>query len=101
MACVQLFAGVRPSIEIAQAIVERARDKVSHYKLPAWIAFVDAIPVTGTQKVRKGVLFAEGSDPRKDPRSYDLRHLKRRSKSADQSDTTVRSASKLTGPEKN
>ena len=78
MACVRLAAGVAPSIETAGAIVERARGTLAHYKLPAWIAFVDRIPVTGTQKVRKGVIFPEGSDPRVDPRAHDLRHLKRR-----------------------
>lgn len=90
MACIQLVAGVQPSIELARTIVEAARDKLAHYKLPAWIAFVDAIPVTGTQKVRKGVLFAEGCDPRKDPRSHDLRQLKRRSMSADPPESAAR-----------
>ncbi len=78
MACVRLAPGVAPSLEVAREIVDRARDKLAHYKLPAWIAFVDQIPVTGTQKVRKGVIFPEGSDPREDPRSHDLRQMKRR-----------------------
>ena len=78
MACVRLAPGVAPSLEVAHAIVDRARDKLAHYKLPAWIAFVEQIPVTGTQKVRKGVIFPEGSDPREDPRSHDLRQMKRR-----------------------
>ena len=41
----------------------RAVDRLAHYKLPGWIAFLDQIPVTGTQKVRKGLLFGEGHDP--------------------------------------
>lgn len=78
MACVRLFPEVAPSAEVASDIIERARDKLAHYKLPAWIAFVDDIPVTGTQKVRKGVIFPEGADPRADPRAHDMRQMKRR-----------------------
>lgn len=78
MACVRVVDGQSPGAELAAAIVERAKDKLPHYKLPGWIAFLDHIPVTGTQKIRKGVLFAEGSDPRTDPRAHDMRALKRR-----------------------
>jgi acyl-CoA synthetase (AMP-forming)/AMP-acid ligase II len=78
MACVRVTAGHSAGAQLAAAILERARDKLAHYKLPGWIAFLDEIPVTGTQKIRKGVLFPEGSDPRADPRTYDLRTLKRR-----------------------
>jgi len=79
MACIRLTPGQEASLSTASAIVERARNKLAHYKLPAWIAFVEQIPVTGTQKVRKGAIFAEGIDPRDDPRSHDLRSIKRRS----------------------
>ena len=77
MACVLPAIGRNPSRELAVAIVERARLSLAQHKLPAWIAFVDKIPVTGTQKVRKGLIFPEGTDPRTDARSFDLRSLKR------------------------
>lgn len=79
MACILPAAGMARSMASAEAIIDRARSRLAHYKLPGWIAFLDEIPVTGTQKVRKGLLFPEGQDPRKDPRSHDLRALKRRS----------------------
>jgi acyl-coenzyme A synthetase/AMP-(fatty) acid ligase len=82
MACIRVDEGIAPGAELAAAIVERARDKLAHYKLPGWIAFLDEIPVTGTQKVRKGLLFGEGCDPRHDPRSFDMRALKRRLREA-------------------
>jgi len=82
MACIRLADGVEPSPALAEAIVRRARSRLSHFQLPGWIAFVDRIPVTGTQKVRKGELFEAGSDPRKDVRSHDLRQVKRQMRDA-------------------
>lgn len=82
MACIRLAEGVQPGPECARDILTRARAKLPHYKLPGWVAFVDHIPVTGTQKVRKGGLFVEGVDPRTDTRSHDLRQVKRQLRDA-------------------
>jgi len=78
MACIRLTPGIEAGRATAEAIFEAARGKLQLAKLPAWIAFVDSIPVTNTQKVRKGLIFAENTDPRNDPRSFDLRDMKRR-----------------------
>ncbi|MGF7160005.1 crotonobetaine/carnitine-CoA ligase [Rhodoligotrophos appendicifer] len=78
LACIVLMPGVDPSVDLARAIQERARDRLAPYKLPAWLAFIETIPVTGTQKVQKGSIFPEGVDPRTDPRSVDLRDTKRK-----------------------
>jgi crotonobetaine/carnitine-CoA ligase len=78
MACAVLMSGIPKSESTARNILDRARSRLAHYKLPAWMAFVDALPVTSTQKVRKGLIFEEGTDPREDHRSIDLRRFKRR-----------------------
>jgi acyl-CoA synthetase (AMP-forming)/AMP-acid ligase II len=80
MACVVLMPGVKSSIETAKALLFASRKILADFKVPAWISFVDTIPVTGTQKVQKGQIFEEGQDPRKDPRSHDLREVKRQLK---------------------
>ena len=64
--------------DTARAIFHHARDLVAYYKLPGWIAFVDDLPVTGTQKVRKDLIFPDLDDPREAPGIVDLRPLKKR-----------------------
>jgi acyl-CoA synthetase (AMP-forming)/AMP-acid ligase II len=81
IACIVLADGVEASAERAMAIQDRARAKLAHYKLPAWIAFIDKVPVTGTQKVQKGLIF-DVDDPRQDARTVDLRAFKRRNATA-------------------
>ncbi len=68
----------RRDADAARAIFDHARDLVAYYKLPGWIAFVDDLPVTGTQKVRKGLIFPDLDDPRDAPGIVDLRPLKKR-----------------------
>lgn len=78
MACIVLMPGSEASEETARSVCEWARERLIRYKLPAWVSFVEEIPVTGTQKVQKGTIFAEGVDPRDDPRTVDTRDLKRK-----------------------
>ncbi len=80
LAAVVLADGVAPDPETGMKIFQQAFDRMAYYKLPGWIVFVDALPVTGTQKVVKHRIFDEGEDPRKRPGALDLRHLKRRDK---------------------
>ena len=40
------------------------------------IVFIDDLPVTGTQKVRKCAIFAPGVDPRTHAKCHDLRSRK-------------------------
>lgn len=78
LACVVLMPGHEPDKATAASIVDAARNKLVHYKLPAWVGFVAEIPVTGTQKIRKDAIYPAGTDPRNDPLTFDLRDLKRR-----------------------
>jgi len=62
--------------EAAEAIVRAASARLSYHKLPGHIAFVDAIPVTATQKLRRGEIRAEAVRRLANGGSLDLRPLK-------------------------
>ena len=73
----EVFACIALSDEaVPKDLLAFAAERIAHYKLPGWIAIMDALPVTGTQKIQKHVIFAKGSDPRSDPRAIDLRKVK-------------------------
>lgn len=77
MACV-VTSGPRDRAA-AEAMLAHVRDRLAYYKWPAWVAFVDHLPRTGTEKVRKGLIFPDHEDPRTAPGVFDLRDLKKRS----------------------
>ena len=74
MACVVAAPGTAPDRATAEAVLRFAAPRIAYYKLPGWVAFRDALPVTGTQKVQKHRLFPDGADPR--AAAHDLRALK-------------------------
>ncbi len=80
MACVMPRQGAARDSATARDIFESARTLIAYYKLPGWVAFVDDLPRTGTQKVRKGLIFPDIDDPRTAPGVIDLRDQKKRSK---------------------
>lgn len=78
MACILPVAGWARDAATAQAVFDHARGLIAYYKLPGWVAFVDDLPRTGTQKVRKGLIFPGLDDPRAAPGITDLRAWKKR-----------------------
>jgi len=64
--------------ELARALFDHCYTELAYYKAPGWVVFVDSLPVTGTQKVLKHMIFGEDQDPRKLPAAHDLRSLKKR-----------------------
>jgi len=52
-ACVILDQNARASLRAAQSIFEFSRKYLSYFKSPAYIAFVDTIPVTSNQKISR------------------------------------------------
>lgn len=76
LAAIVLADGVTADAATARAIFDTAFGKLAYYKPPGWIVFVDALPVTGTQKVVKHRIFAEGADPREG--AHDMRDLKKK-----------------------
>lgn len=82
LACIVLADG-SPSQDMARACFDHCFRELAYYKAPGWIAFVDSLPVTGTQKVLKHMIFAEGEDPLSRPNTFDFRELKKRSRQTD------------------
>lgn len=62
----------------ARALVEFALAQMSYYKAPGWIAFVDALPLTGSQKIARGELKALAKRLPGSTGCHDLRAMKRR-----------------------
>ena len=79
MACIVPRESAAKDRDTAQDIFNSARTLLAYYKLPGWVAFVDDLPRTGTQKVRKGLIFPNTDDPRNAPNVIDLRDQKKRS----------------------
>lgn len=76
--CIVLKPGEQATPRKAVEIVRHCQVELSYYKVPGWIAFLPALPVTSTQKVQRSALqelirleLAAG-------RAHDLRGLKRR-----------------------
>lgn len=59
----------------ARDIYDASVELLARHKRPAWIQFVEDVPVTPTQKVRKDVLL-EGFDPENGRLTFDLRAVK-------------------------
>jgi acyl-coenzyme A synthetase/AMP-(fatty) acid ligase len=62
----------------AGALAQWALGEMAYYKVPGWVAFVDAVPVTPTQKIQRGSLRALGENALKGSLCHDLRPLKKR-----------------------
>lgn len=77
MACI-VAKGLEADAALARAIFDHAFRDLAYFKAPGWIVFVESLPVTGTQKVQKHMLFRDGSDPRSLPTAHDFRALKKR-----------------------
>jgi acyl-CoA synthetase (AMP-forming)/AMP-acid ligase II len=63
----------------AEEIVHWCLTQMAYYKAPGYIAFVDALPVTATQKIQRAQLKAMAAELVDDPATHDTRHLKKRS----------------------
>ncbi len=64
--------------ETAAAIVRAALQDLSYFKVPGWIAFVDALPLTASQKIARGELKAMAQRLLQAQGCVDTRGLKRR-----------------------
>ncbi len=68
------------TVETAAAIVAAALVDLSYFKVPGWIAFVDALPLTATNKVQRGELKARAATLPGTPACFDMRDLKSRAR---------------------
>lgn len=63
---------------LAQALVALALRELAYYKAPGYVAFVDALPLTASNKVARGELKALAATLPGQPHCIDTRALKRR-----------------------
>jgi crotonobetaine/carnitine-CoA ligase len=77
-ACIVLMPNSDASELTAKSIFDFGRSRLITYKLPGWISFVDKIPVTGTQKIRKDAIFPKDFNLKQDVNSFDMRGFKRK-----------------------
>jgi acyl-CoA synthetase (AMP-forming)/AMP-acid ligase II len=61
---------------LARALLDHAAARLAYYKVPGFIVFRDALPVTSTQKLRKADLGGLAENPMAAPRAHDLRDAK-------------------------
>ena len=75
MACVILAAGNK-DLATATSIQDWCLERLSYFKAPGYVAFLDELPVTSTNKVQKAKLADFAVNP---SNSFDLRQRKKRS----------------------
>ena len=63
---------------LAQDLVRHCLDQLAYYKAPGYVAFVDALPVTLSQKVQRGQLRDWARDLPTQAHCIDVRALKKR-----------------------
>ncbi len=78
LACIVPHAPIDKPAEAAAAIVQAALQDLSYYKVPGWVVFVDALPLTASQKVACGELKTMAQRLLAQPDCVDTRGLKRR-----------------------
>jgi len=82
LACIVLrqAANLPAPEKIAASIVRHALGRLSYFKAPGYVAFVDALPLTASQKVQRGELRELAKRLPGTPQCHDMRMLKRRQK---------------------
>ncbi len=63
---------------VARSIVEHALGRLAYYKAPGYVAFVDALPLTVSQKIQRGQLKDLARGLPGQPHCVDTRALKKR-----------------------
>ena len=67
-----------PSFKLAHDIATWALSQMAYYKVPGYIAFVDTLPLTSTQKIQRKVLKEKAATLILDPKTICLTSLKKR-----------------------
>lgn len=81
MACIVLDPAFTPSEALAREVFDHAFESLAYFKTPGYVAFVDALPLTATQKPKRNEIksFARALlTPAPAAHVYDLRARKRK-----------------------
>ena len=79
MACIVLKAG-EANLKAAQSIFEHSYNSLAYYKTPGYIAFLDQLPLTMSNKPQRGELKVICRQLVEQGDCYDLRDMKKRQK---------------------
>jgi acyl-coenzyme A synthetase/AMP-(fatty) acid ligase len=83
LACIVLRnAGTTDRASLARDILSFCTDRLAYYKSPGYIVFVDALPLTATEKIQRAKLKELAMSSVGSPACIDLRGLKKRPVSA-------------------
>ena len=74
-ACLTVEGG---SEQTAREITRWALDQMAYYKVPGYIAFVDNLPLTPTQKIQRATLKQMAAELLAQGRAVDVTHMKKR-----------------------
>jgi acyl-CoA synthetase (AMP-forming)/AMP-acid ligase II len=103
LACIVLRKAdnLPPPEKIAASVVRHALARLAYFKAPGYVAFVDALPLTSSQKVQRSELRELAKRLPGTPECFDMRMLKRRQKRIDAAATGqggLTGSGGLTGP---
>lgn len=78
IACVVARENVPPEgrSDVAASLVQWALDRLAYYKAPGYVAFLDALPVTSSQKIQRGELKKLAAELLTSEHCVDTRSLK-------------------------
>ena len=82
MALVVPGAGHEPCEALALQLFESSGDTLAYFKLPGYVAFVEALPLTSSEKLQRGELKRICIELLDAGAVYDFRKRKRRERSA-------------------
>ena len=83
MACIILNDRHEPNEQTALGLFEHSERELAYYKTPGYVAFVESMPLTATQKPKRNeikLLARELLETRDDVAVFDLRSRKKKSK---------------------
>jgi acyl-CoA synthetase (AMP-forming)/AMP-acid ligase II len=101
LACIVLrqAPNLPPPERIAHSIVRHTLERLAYFKAPGYVAFVESLPLTPSQKVQRGELREIARRMPGSAACFDVRMLKRRKKHLDAAATAAGAlAPALTGP---
>ncbi len=78
LACIVADAAVSDRRAAAEELVAWCLARLAYYKAPGYVAFVDALPLTATNKVQRGAMKALATNLLNDAACIDTRLLKKR-----------------------
>lgn len=76
--CIVLKADYLANDDTAMSIQAHALDKLVYFKAPGWLVFCDTLPVTASNKPKRGDIKVLARDLVAAGKAVDLRHLKKR-----------------------